>query len=66
MNYIHSSLLNCHGRLKSRNCIIDAKFTLKISDYGVNRFNGISSKESCISNLSKGMYILLQKHLIAK
>ena len=26
-----------HGRLKSRNCVVDGRFTLKITDYGLPR-----------------------------
>lgn len=25
-----------HGRLKSRNCVVDGRFVLKITDYGYN------------------------------
>ncbi|NXK98093.1 GUC2F cyclase, partial [Formicarius rufipectus] len=27
-----------HGRLKSRNCVVDGRFVLKITDYGYNEF----------------------------
>ncbi|XP_077350432.1 retinal guanylyl cyclase 2 isoform X2 [Festucalex cinctus] len=27
-----------HGRLKSRNCVVDGRFVLKITDYGFNEF----------------------------
>ncbi|XP_064205382.1 retinal guanylyl cyclase 2 isoform X2 [Anguilla rostrata] len=33
MKYLHHRDL-CHGRLKSRNCVVDGRFVLKISDYG--------------------------------
>lgn len=55
MSYLHSSILSCHGRLKSQNCIIDAKFTLKISDYGVNKFLEIKKQNSCISSNPEGL-----------
>lgn len=35
MEYIHESPLECHGRLKSSNCVIDSRWTLKITDYGL-------------------------------
>lgn len=38
MKYIHSSVLKSHGRLKSSNCIIDNRWTVKITDYGVSAF----------------------------
>ncbi|KAJ7319896.1 hypothetical protein JRQ81_019407 [Phrynocephalus forsythii] len=33
MRYLHHRGL-CHGRLKSRNCVVDGRFMLKITDYG--------------------------------
>ncbi|XP_055995313.1 atrial natriuretic peptide receptor 1-like [Ostrea edulis] len=38
MHYIHLSVLKSHGRLKSSNCIIDNRWTVKITDYGVSTF----------------------------
>jgi guanylate cyclase 2F len=36
MRYITNSPLRCHGNLKSRNCIVDARWVLKITDYHLN------------------------------
>uniref|UniRef100_A0AAY4C7W9 Guanylate cyclase n=1 Tax=Denticeps clupeoides TaxID=299321 RepID=A0AAY4C7W9_9TELE len=35
MRYLHNRKV-CHGRLKSRNCVVDGRFVLKITDYGYN------------------------------
>ncbi|XP_074659965.1 atrial natriuretic peptide receptor 1-like [Tubulanus polymorphus] len=35
MCYLHSSSLKSHGRLHSSNCVIDSRFILKITDYGI-------------------------------
>ncbi|XP_076356686.1 atrial natriuretic peptide receptor 1-like [Tachypleus tridentatus] len=35
MKYIHDSSLEYHGRLKSTNCVIDGRFMVKITDYGL-------------------------------
>ena len=35
MRYLHSTPLKCHGRLTSRNCVIDARWVLKVTDYGL-------------------------------
>ncbi|XP_039490376.1 uncharacterized protein LOC120451081 isoform X2 [Drosophila santomea] len=38
MRYLHSSPLRVHGALTSRNCVVDARWVLKITDYGLNSF----------------------------
>ncbi|GAU91258.1 hypothetical protein RvY_03548-2 [Ramazzottius varieornatus] len=38
MTFLHSSFLNCHGSLKSPNCLVSDRFTVKISDYGLHMF----------------------------
>ncbi|XP_016336834.1 retinal guanylyl cyclase 2 isoform X1 [Sinocyclocheilus anshuiensis] len=35
MKYLHHRNI-CHGRLQSRNCVVDGRFVLKITDYGYN------------------------------
>ncbi len=35
MLFIHSSEIKFHGNLTSRNCVVDSRFTLKITDFGV-------------------------------
>ena len=32
--YLHSTPLGYHGRLKSSNCLVNARFVVKLSDYG--------------------------------
>ncbi|NP_001161643.1 receptor guanylyl cyclase-like protein [Saccoglossus kowalevskii] len=38
MHYIHSSVIHSHGNLKSTNCVVDSRFVLKVTDFGLNRF----------------------------
>lgn len=38
MRYLHSSPLRFHGNLTSRNCVVDARWVLKITDYGITSF----------------------------
>ncbi|XP_031621510.1 uncharacterized protein LOC116339642 [Contarinia nasturtii] len=38
MRYLHSSALRVHGALTSRNCVVDARWVLKVTDYGLNQF----------------------------
>ncbi|RZF37758.1 hypothetical protein LSTR_LSTR011978 [Laodelphax striatellus] len=35
LRYLHSVPGRCHGRLTSRNCVIDGRWVLKITDYGL-------------------------------
>ncbi|WAR02467.1 ANPRA-like protein [Mya arenaria] len=38
MLYIHNSKLGCHGRLKSTNCLVDNRWMLKVTDYGIEKY----------------------------
>lgn len=39
VNYIHNSALKYHGNLKSSNCVVDNRWVLKVTDYGLERIN---------------------------
>lgn len=38
MKYLHSTPVRAHGYLTSRNCVIDARWVLKVTDYGLPAF----------------------------
>lgn len=38
MRYLHGSPIRVHGSLSSRNCVVDARWVLKITDYGIPGF----------------------------
>ncbi|KAI9535975.1 Nitrogen permease reactivator protein [Dissostichus eleginoides] len=40
MLFLHSSVISSHGNLKSSNCVVDSRFVLKITDYGVQSLRG--------------------------
>lgn len=44
MIYLHGSEIISHGRLKSSNCVVDSRWVLKITDYGLHRFNAGSQQ----------------------
>ncbi|KAM9781267.1 retinal guanylyl cyclase 1 [Syngnathus typhle] len=53
MKYLHNRGI-IHGRLKSRNCVVDGRFVLKVTDYGFNELlnsQGISMDEEKPENL---------------
>jgi len=37
VSYIHNSEIKTHGNLKSSNCVVDSRFVLKVTDFGLNR-----------------------------
>ncbi|XP_041843652.1 atrial natriuretic peptide receptor 1-like isoform X2 [Melanotaenia boesemani] len=38
MVFLHNSVMLSHGKLKSSNCVVDNRFVLKITDYGLSSF----------------------------
>ncbi|NXF88745.1 ANPRB protein, partial [Eubucco bourcierii] len=38
MAFLHNSIIGHHGSLKSSNCVVDSRFVLKITDYGLASF----------------------------
>ena len=34
MRYLHNSPIKFHGNLKSRNCVVDSRWVLKLTDFG--------------------------------
>ena len=38
MHYLHNSVIGTHGNLKSSNCVVDSRFVLKITDFGLHSF----------------------------
>uniref|UniRef100_A0A8C5WHE1 Guanylate cyclase n=1 Tax=Leptobrachium leishanense TaxID=445787 RepID=A0A8C5WHE1_9ANUR len=38
MLFLHNSVIVSHGNLKSSNCVVDSRFVLKITDYGLASF----------------------------
>ncbi|KAK0421348.1 hypothetical protein QR680_015190 [Steinernema hermaphroditum] len=37
LNYIHNSVLELHGNMSSDNCLVDDRWQVKLSDYGLQR-----------------------------
>lgn len=45
MSYLHNSQLKSHGHLKSSNCLIDSRWVLKISAFGLHAFRQGEQRE---------------------
>ncbi|KPM04974.1 atrial natriuretic peptide receptor 1-like protein [Sarcoptes scabiei] len=45
MLFLHNSTLEYHGHLKSTNCVIDGRFMVKITDYGLRSLYQMINKE---------------------
>lgn len=46
MLYLHGSELKFHGNLTSANCLVDSRFTLKLTDFGLTMLQQASNFES--------------------
>lgn len=36
MYFLHNSEIRWHGKLKTSNCVVDSRFVLKVTDFGVS------------------------------
>ncbi|XP_070777263.1 atrial natriuretic peptide receptor 1 [Enoplosus armatus] len=45
MLFLHNSVIVSHGNLKSSNCVVDSRFVLKVTDYGVESLRTSSYPE---------------------
>jgi atrial natriuretic peptide receptor A len=41
MHYLHGSEIRSHGNLKSSNCVVDSRFVLKVTDFGLHSLRGL-------------------------
>lgn len=72
MKYLHNRDI-VHGRLKSRNCVVDGRFVLKVTDYGFNELlisQGVTTDEGkpegeFIHQINKLKNVLLVLFIIA-
>ncbi len=46
MAYLHSSEIRSHGNLKSSNCVVDSRFVLKHTDFGLTSLRGHNNEMS--------------------
>ncbi len=46
MIYLHESDIVYHGNLKPTNCLVDSRWVLQISDFGLRNFKGKQARRS--------------------
>ncbi|XP_052224887.1 atrial natriuretic peptide receptor 1-like [Dreissena polymorpha] len=59
MHYLHTTSIGVHGRLTSSRCVIDSRFVLKITGFGLNFINEVHAKKQHVEN----MYVSLPELL---
>uniref|UniRef100_A0A452R1R4 Guanylate cyclase n=1 Tax=Ursus americanus TaxID=9643 RepID=A0A452R1R4_URSAM len=64
MAFLHNSIIASHGSLKSSNCVVDSRFVLKITDYGLASFR--STAEPDDSHTLYATYSLFSEKLWTK
>lgn len=45
MLFLHNGAICSHGNLKSSNCVVDGRFVLKITDYGLESFRDLDPEQ---------------------
>ncbi|KAJ8319406.1 hypothetical protein KUTeg_004497 [Tegillarca granosa] len=46
MVYLHDSEIHVHGKLKSSNCVVDSRWVVKLTDFGLKEF--LKGAEDCV------------------
>jgi len=58
MIYLHESVIKYHGSLSASNCLVDSRWVVKLTDFGLNEFK---RNEECNSNVIKTNHGKLKK-----
>ncbi|KAK3094602.1 hypothetical protein FSP39_003914 [Pinctada imbricata] len=72
MNWLHNSPIIAHGHLTSSNCVIDSRFVLKISDFGIPTLRSHThhpvnnNMKIIISELIDGQRPLLRPSIVSR
>ncbi|KAH0950218.1 hypothetical protein HN011_005892, partial [Eciton burchellii] len=60
MAYLHASEVKSHGNLKSSNCVVDSRFVLKITDFGLHELRRTNRMDT---NIDKSSYAYWREQL---
>lgn len=61
MYFLHNSEIRYHGRLKTSNCVVDSRFVLKVTDFGLSELHNmeeINSEEINSHSFFRGFFYL--------
>ena len=53
MEYLHSSSIGYHGNLKSTNCVVDSRFVLKLTDFGLKSLRNTAGQNRSLEEEDK-------------
>lgn len=53
MIFLHTSDIKSHGRLKSSNCVVDGRWVLKITDYGLTKFKANQTEREVLGEYAR-------------
>ncbi|XP_058301613.1 atrial natriuretic peptide receptor 2 isoform X5 [Hylobates moloch] len=56
MAFLHNSIISSHGSLKSSNCVVDSRFVLKITDYGLASFRSTAEPDDSHALYAKKLW----------
>ncbi|XP_036186308.1 atrial natriuretic peptide receptor 2 isoform X4 [Myotis myotis] len=56
MAFLHNSIIAFHGSLKSSNCVVDSRFVLKITDYGLASFRSTAEPDDSHALYAKKLW----------
>ena len=54
MYFLHNSDIKSHGRLKTSNCVVDSRFVLKVTDFGLAELHAM--EETSLEDLESHAY----------
>ena len=61
MRYLSNSPIRCHGNLKSRNCIVDSRWVLKVTDYRLNEMYALQNAPRQVDIIGIDEILFLKK-----
>ena len=57
LDYLHGSPIGHHGRLSSAVCLIDNRFTVKLSDFGLTSLLSQEQVDTASQEYKRGLFV---------